>query len=160
MLGKSEELNLLGVTVCAGNHILDKTVFNTPIVMSGLDVTSQALIYESEIEQIRQLGNPVSTATADMLSYYHQNIVQHGHSKEGAHLHDPCTVAWLLAPDLFSLEPASVMIETINGNGYCLGASVIDFYGKLSGMPCNAEVMIKINREKFIELIIDRLSRF
>ena len=129
-----------------------------PIVMSGLDVTYQAMIFENEIEQIRKLENSVSTATADMLIYYLRHIVQQGYSKEGAHLHDPCTIAWLLAPELFTIEPAYVMVETFNG--YCLGASVIDYYGKLSGKPCNAEVMIKVDRSKFIELIIDRLSLY
>ena len=129
-----------------------------PIVMSGLDVTYQALIYEHEIEQIRKLGNPVSTATADMLAYYLQRIVQRQYSKDGAHLHDPCTVAWLLFPDLFDLEPAYVAVET--ARGYCFGESIIDYNGKLSGKPCNAQVMVNINREKFIALIIERLSRY
>ncbi len=127
-----------------------------PIVMSGLDVTYQALIFEDEIEQIRKLKSPVSNATADMLSYYLKHIVQKGYSKEGAHLHAPCTIAWLLAPDLFTIEPAYIMVETFNG--YCLGTSVIDYYGKLSGKPCNAEVMTTINRLGFIDLIKNRIA--
>ncbi len=72
-----------------------------PVVMAGLDVTHKAQILPADIERFRQIGNPVSTIVAELLDFF---MAYHKDEKwgfDGAPLHDPCTIAWLLAGDLY-----------------------------------------------------------
>ncbi len=67
-----------------------------PVVMAGLDVTHKAQILPADIERFRQIGNPVSTIVAELLDFF---MAYHKDEKwgfDGAPLHDPCTIAWLL----------------------------------------------------------------
>ncbi len=73
-----------------------------PVVMAGLDVTHKAQILPADIERFRQIGNPVSTIVAELLDFF---MAYHKDEKwgfDGAPLHDPCTIAWLLKPEIFT----------------------------------------------------------
>ncbi len=129
-----------------------------PIVMLGLDVTYKALIFDEEVEQIRNLGNPVSIAVAEMMTFYTRQSVRCGYTTEGAHLYDPCTIAWLLDPTLFSGRKAHVTVETSGVQSH--GMTVVDFDGKHTDGRCNAEIIMDIERERFIKLLMARLARY
>ena len=108
-----------------------------PITMCGLDVTHRAQIMDEDIERIRAIDNPVSDVVADLLDFF---MIYHRDPKwglEGAPLHDPCTIAWLLAPELFTSQDCWVGIET--KGEYTQGMTVVDRYqlsGKLPMQPC------------------------
>jgi len=76
-------------------------VYNSgkPVTAFGLDVTHQVLSTRERVARIRALDNAVAVATADMLSFFHRYDTKK-YGSEGAPLHDPCTIAWLLQPDL------------------------------------------------------------
>ena len=83
-----------------------------PVVMAGLDVTHQAQILPADIERFRQIGNPVSTIVAELLDFF---MAYHKDEKwgfDGAPLHDPCTIAWLLKPEIFTTIERWVGVET------------------------------------------------
>ncbi|TVQ41386.1 MAG: nucleoside hydrolase [Spirochaetaceae bacterium] len=80
-----------------------------PITLVPLDVTHQVLVTEKIIARIRAIGSAVSSAAADLLTYY--GSMRHP-ALAGAPLHDPCVIAWLLRPGLFGGFPAEVRIET------------------------------------------------
>lgn len=42
-----------------------------PIIMAGLDVTEQALVFPEDFERIRALGNPVATVVAEWLDFFY-----------------------------------------------------------------------------------------
>lgn len=66
-----------------------------PIVAMGLDVSHQVLATKERIAKIRALGNGPALATANMLGFFSRHdSVKYG--IDGAPLHDPCTVAYLL----------------------------------------------------------------
>lgn len=128
-----------------------------PITMCGLDVTHQAQVMAEDIERVRAVGNSVAVCVAELLDFF---MIYHRHPRwgfEGAPLHDPCTVAWLLAPELFESRPCWVGIET--QGEHTTGMTVVDRYG-LSGRPANAEVLWGIDREGFVDLLVDRLTYF
>ncbi|STD41947.1 Pyrimidine-specific ribonucleoside hydrolase rihA [Edwardsiella tarda] len=75
-----------------------------PLVMAGLHMTHQALVLPEEVERIRALANPVACAVAEMLDFYLPIYLNGPNRLPGAAMHDPCTIAWLLAPQLFSSE--------------------------------------------------------
>jgi purine nucleosidase len=126
-----------------------------PIVMHGLDVTHQALVTPDRLAAIRSLDTPVSCAVAGLLEFY--NIFdQTRRGRPGAPLHDPCAIAWLLRPDLFSARECHVAIET--EGELTLGRTVVDWSGRHGRQP-NARVVHAVDADGFFALLIERLAR-
>jgi purine nucleosidase len=126
-----------------------------PLTMFGLDVTHQALVTPARLAAIRAQGTPVSAAVAGLLEFY--NIYdQTRRGRPGAPLHDPCTIAWLLRPELFSGRACHVAIET--KGEHTLGRTVVDWSRRLT-LPANAMVMDRIDAECFFALLTERLAR-
>ncbi|WP_421181907.1 pyrimidine-specific ribonucleoside hydrolase RihA [Aeromonas dhakensis] len=128
-----------------------------PITMCGLDVTHQAQVMDEDIERVRAITNPVAQCVAGLLDFF---MIYHRDPKwgfAGAPLHDPCTIAWLLAPALFHGIECRVDIET--GGTHTSGMTVVDRYG-LTGKPANALVLLGLDRAGFIDLLVTRLRAF
>ncbi|MEK9002100.1 nucleoside hydrolase, partial [Escherichia coli] len=70
-------------------------------------------------------------------------------------LHDPCTIAWLLKPELFTSVERWVGVET--QGKYTQGMTVVDYY-YLTGNKPNATVMVDVDRQGFVDLLADRLK--
>ncbi|MDC0158366.1 nucleoside hydrolase [Rhodospirillaceae bacterium] len=132
-----------------------KIVFNcgAPIIMMPLDVTHQILTTKARVEKIQAVGNTASLALAKMLSFYSRyNSKKYGN--DGAPLHDPTTIAWLLKPELFNGKHCNVEIET--ESKITRGATVIDWW-KVTGRPKNAYVVNEVNSDGFFELLTNRI---
>jgi pyrimidine-specific ribonucleoside hydrolase len=126
-----------------------------PITMCGLDVTHKALIFDEEIEQIRNQGGRVSVMVAELLDFFAKFHGEMGF--EGSPLHDPCAVAWLIDPGLFTSQLLRVDIET--DSEFCDGATVVDIRGT-TGQKENVDVVFDVDREGFIRLLSDSLRRY
>ena len=128
-----------------------------PITMCGLDVTHEAQVMDEDIERVRAITNPVAQCVAGLLDFF---MIYHRDPKwgfAGAPLHDPCTIAWLLAPELFHGVECRVDIET--RGEHTVGMTVVDRYG-LTGKPANALVLLGLDRAGFIDLLVTRLRAF
>lgn len=128
-----------------------------PITMCGLDVTHEAQVMDEDIERVRAITNPVAQCVAGLLDFF---MIYHRDPKwgfAGAPLHDPCTIAWLLAPALFHGVECRVDIET--GGTHTSGMTVVDRYG-LTGKAANALVLQGLDRAGFIDLLVTRLRAF
>ncbi|MFB2700372.1 pyrimidine-specific ribonucleoside hydrolase RihA [Aeromonas veronii] len=128
-----------------------------PITMCGLDVTHEAQVMDEDIERVRAITNPVAQCVAGLLDFF---MIYHRDPKwgfAGAPLHDPCTIAWLLAPELFHGVECRVDIET--SGEHTVGMTVVDRYG-LTGKPANALVLLGLDRAGFIDLLVTRLRAF
>ncbi len=127
-----------------------------PIVAFGLDVTHQVLASGPRVERIRALGNPVAEATAGMLSFF-SRFDSSKYGADGAPLHDPCTVAWLLRPDLFDGKACNVSIET--QSELTMGHTAVDFW-HVTKRPKNTMWMHSVDADGFYDLLVERLDRF
>ena len=125
-----------------------------PITMMPLDVTHQALSSPERIAAIRALNTRVGEATAQMLEFYERFDVDKYGSKGGP-LHDPCVIAYLIQPDLFSGRECNVAIETSSELTY--GMTVVDWWG-VTDRKKNATVMREINADGFYKLLVERLG--
>jgi purine nucleosidase len=126
-----------------------------PIVMMPLDVTHKALTKRARVERFRTMGTAVGVATAALLDFF-ERYDEQKYGTDGGPLHDPCVIAYLLAPQLFSGRQCNVMIET--QSELTIGMTVVDWWG-VTGRPKNALVMKDIDAEAFFELLTERLSR-
>ncbi|MCF6320688.1 MAG: nucleoside hydrolase [Rhizobiaceae bacterium] len=127
-----------------------------PIIMFGLDVTHKVMTNPARVAAIRALGNPVSEAAADMLDYFGKHDSKK-YSSGGAPLHDPCTVAWLLKPELFELKPCHVAVET--GSELTMGHTAVDFW-QVTDNTANVQWAYDVNADRFFDLLTERLEQY
>ncbi|MEO0361110.1 MAG: nucleoside hydrolase, partial [Pseudomonadota bacterium] len=74
----------------------------------------------------------------------------------GAPLHDPCVIAYLLEPDLFSGRLVNVEVET--KSPLTLGSTVADWWGVTDRAP-NATFVRDVDDQGFFTLLTERLGR-
>jgi purine nucleosidase len=131
-----------------------------PIVMCGLDVTHQALVTPERLDAIHRLDTAVSRAVVGLLLFYNR-YDQARRGRPGAPLHDPCVIAYLLRPELFSGRPCHVAIET--QSELTMGRTVVDWHGRgrlsQGAPPANATVIDQIDADGFFALLTERLAR-
>lgn len=125
-----------------------------PIVMMPLDVTHKALTTRARLEAIRQIGSNVATVAAQFLDYYERFDVEK-YGSDGGPLHDPCVIAYLLKPELFSGRDCNVSIE-INSE-LTMGMTVVDWWRSTDRAP-NAMVMRDIDADGFYALLVERIG--
>ncbi|MVT02530.1 pyrimidine-specific ribonucleoside hydrolase RihA [Enterobacter sp. 10-1] len=126
-----------------------------PVVMAGLDVTHRAQIHDMDIERFRRVSNPVATIVAELLDFFMEYHKDAKWGFTGAPLHDPCTIAWLLKPELFTCAERWVGVET--QGKYTQGMTVVDYYF-LTGKQPNTTVLLDVDREGFVDLLAERLA--
>lgn len=80
-------------------------------ILFGLDATHQVRADEGRIAAIEALDTASARAAAAMLRFS-QRIERRIVGGDASPLHDPCPVAWLLRPDLFTLAPCRIAVET------------------------------------------------
>ena len=127
-----------------------------PITVFGLDVTHQVLATAERRERIRGIANPAGQATAGMLDFFNRHDTAKYQSL-GAPLHDPCTVAYLLQPDLFELKACNLTVET--GSELTMGHTAVDFW-HVTDRPHNIRWAHAVDADGFYDLLVQRLERF
>ena len=127
-----------------------------PITVMGLDVTHQVLSTRERVARISAVGNGVAAATAGMLGYFHRYDSKK-YGTEGAPLHDPCTIAWLLKPGLFETRRCNLSVET--ESELTMGHTAVDFW-HVTDRPHNVHWTHTVDADGFFELLTDRLARF
>ncbi len=126
-----------------------------PVVMAGLDMTHRAQIMADDIERFRAINNPVARTVAELLDFFMEYHKTEKWGFQGAPLHDPCTIAWLLKPEIFTTARRWVGVET--QGKYTQGMTVVDYY-MLTGNEPNTDIMLDIDRQAFVDLLAERLA--
>ena len=134
-----------------------KIVFGAgvPIVVMPLDVTHKALTNRARVEAFRNLGNEAGRMVAEWTDFF-ERFDKEKYGSEGAPLHDPCVIAYLLKPELFSGRHVNVVVET--GSELTLGMTVADWWGVTDRAP-NAMFMGDLDTDGFFALLNDRIAR-
>jgi pyrimidine-specific ribonucleoside hydrolase len=126
-----------------------------PIVMAGLDVTHLAMVTKQDTERIRALNKKVPVMVAELLDFF--SLFHHTMGFDATPLHDPVTIAYLIDPSLIDTKEYFVDID-VDGE-FTLGATVADQMGATNEQP-NTTVMLGINRERFVDLIVDLVNTY
>jgi purine nucleosidase len=171
ILGRVEQIVAMGGAMREGGNRSPSAEFNVladphaaeivyncgrPVTAMGLDVTHQVLSTRERVTRIRAVGNPVAEATAGMLSFFHRYDTKK-YGSEGAPLHDPCTVAWLLRPELFRTKRCNVSVE--KESQLTLGHTAVDFW-QVTDRPPNVDWTYEVDAEGFYDLLVECLGRF
>ncbi len=126
------------------------------ITMFGLNATAQVPVTGKRAAQLRAVNNPQATAAADMLDDYLRRLEERGLGSDGS-LHDPCTVAYLLRPDLFGVQETFVEIDAEGGPDF--GRSLCDL-GNVLGREPNAQVAVGADADGVYDLLAQALARY
>ncbi|MFK7753551.1 MAG: nucleoside hydrolase [Sedimentitalea sp.] len=126
-----------------------------PITVLPLDVTHKALVTKARNDAFRALGTPVGTAVAEMTDFF-ERFDKEKYGSSGAPLHDPCVIAYLIQPDLFTGRHINVEIETTSD--LTLGMTVADWWGVTDRAP-NATFIGDIDADGFFTLLTNRLAQ-
>lgn len=169
IIGRLEQVVLMGGAFHEPGNITPAAEFNIyvdphaaravfeaglPIVVFGLDITHQMLITPSRLSSIQLKGGRAGKVAADFLDFFNQyDMSKYGW--DGAPLHDPCTIAWLIEPDIFEGRDMAVTVDTTDGPN--LGRTVADWYA-VTDEKLNAKVITAGDSDKFFDLIVDRLA--
>jgi purine nucleosidase len=126
-----------------------------PLVVMPLDVTHKVLTTRPRVEAFRALGTRVGHAVASWTDFFERyDMAKYG--SQGAPLHDPCVIAYLLRPDLFQGRHVNVEIET--QSDLTRGMTVADWW-RVTDRPANAMFMGSVDAEGFYALLTDRIAR-
>jgi purine nucleosidase len=93
-------------------------------VVMGLDVTHQVRSDPARTAAIAAIDTPAARASANLLEFSNaleRDIV----GGVGAPIHDPCVIAYILAPDLFTLRPCELKVET--ASPLTVGHTAVEF---------------------------------
>jgi purine nucleosidase len=171
ILPKIREIVLMGGASREGGNTTPSAEFNIyvdphaagivmhcqrPLTIAGLDVTHQVLVKPDCIARLRAMNSRVATATLGMLEFFNRHDSEK-YGTEGAPLHDPCTIAYLLEPGLFQGKRCNIEVET--DSPLTMGHTAVDFWG-ISARPANADWLYGIDSKGFFDLLIDRLARY
>lgn len=126
-----------------------------PLVVMPLDVTHKALTDRAWVEAMRALPGRCGPAVAGWTDFFERfDTAKYG--SLGAPLHDPCTIAWLLQPDLFQGREINVEIET--EGRWTTGMTVADWW-RVSGRAPNALFLKDVDRDALFALLSERIAR-
>ncbi|MCC7320942.1 MAG: nucleoside hydrolase [Rubellimicrobium sp.] len=126
-----------------------------PLTVLSLDVSHKALTSRAWVAELRALGTRTGEVVAAWTDFFERfDTAKYG--SEGAPLHDPLVIAWLIRPDLFTGRHINVEIET--EGSYTLGMTVADWWG-VSGRKANAFWPGTLDRDGFFALLTERLAR-
>ena len=167
--GRIREIVLMGGGCFEGGNITPAAEFNiyvdpeaadlvfrcgAPLVVLPLDVTHQVLGTRERLAALRGLGNRTAAVVADLLSFFERYDVNK-YGSAGAPLHDPCVIAYLLQPALFSGRHVNVEIEV--SSPLTLGMTVVDWW-RVTDRPANATFMRHVDAPAFFALLTQRLQ--
>ncbi len=125
-----------------------------PVVLATLELTAQALCTPAHLARLRAAsGGRCTGVLCDIQSTVPLGLRFAG---TGAALHDPCAIAWLIRPELFTTRDCAVVVDLAPGPSR--GRTVIDRRGR-TGAPHHAAVMETLDADGFFALLGERIGR-
>jgi inosine-uridine nucleoside N-ribohydrolase len=125
------------------------------VTMIGLDVTHRALITDDHRERLRAAGK-VGTVAAELLDFYARFHKHRYPDLDGAPLHDPVCIAHVARPGLVTTRDAYIQVDCGWEQGR--GRTNVDWRGRKTSGPANAQVGVDIDGDAFAELVIERVT--
>ncbi len=124
-----------------------------PITLIPLDVTHKCLLQQEHVDRLLKMRSPISRFISEAVGVYLKSSLELGYP--GSALHDPLTLATIIAPELLTLKEYYVDVD-ISG-GVSMGKTFADFY-HVTNKPANMKVALDVRGEDFIELFLQRME--
>jgi purine nucleosidase len=166
-----KKMVIMGGAIREGGNITPQAEFNVycdphaahvvfhsgiPITLIPLDVTHKCMLYTEQIKQLNQRENPIARFVAEATATY-INFTKTKTGVDGCALHDPLTLATVIAPEVLTFEEHYVDVDISSGPS--LGGTFADFY-HTTGNPPNMKVALDVRGKEFVDLFLQRMRRF
>jgi purine nucleosidase len=125
-----------------------------PITLIPLDATYKCLLTSADVERLNRIDSPVARFVRDSTAIYMSFYKQY-EGFDGCALHDPLTLATIIAPELLTFEEHHVDVD-ISG-GISMGKTFADLMNVLK-KPANMKVAMDVRGREFIELFLERME--
>jgi purine nucleosidase len=132
-------------------------VFSAPwkVTMVGLDVTHQALATDEVAARIAAIGSPQAAFVGELFGFFRE-AYRREQGFEHPPVHDPCAVALVIDPSIFTIRRAPIAIE-LTGT-HTLGMTVVDLR-RPAPDDCTTSVATEIDAARFWDLVVDAVER-
>jgi len=127
------------------------------VTMVGLDVTEKTIMTAAQLAQFNNSSKPTTQHLSAIIPFY-LDFTRATNKLDGIFLHDPTTLAYLVAPEAFTTQAWPIRVETENfSRGKTWPARHINKWSSawLNRPPVN--VCVDIDGKKISQLILDRL---
>jgi len=124
-----------------------------PITLIPLDVTHKCLLLQEHVDRLMKVPSPISRFIRDVIQVYMIYSSDFGYT--GCALHDPLTLATIIAPQLLTLKEYHVGVD-ISG-GVSMGKTFADIINVIK-KPANMKVAMDVREGGFIELFLQRME--
>ncbi|MCH4208928.1 nucleoside hydrolase [Bifidobacterium sp.] len=171
IVGRVKEIVLMGGGVHVGNWSpvaefniatdpeAARMVFREPwpLTMIGLDLTHQALCTPQVQARIDAIGTDLSAFASALMDFF-RTAYRNDEDFIDPPVHDPCTIAYLIDPEVMATRRCPLEVETADGP--TLGMTVADLRGpEPPAEGCHTQVALKLDFDKFWNMIIAAITR-
>ena len=170
LTGRIREIVFMGGSTERGNHTpaaefnafadpeaLDVVLRSgVPLRMVGLNLTHQALATPEVVKRMSAMPHEVGRTCAAWMGFFgdsYERIWEFA----APPVHDPCTIAPLLDPDVIGWRSCFVAVE-LDGT-WTRGATVVDLFDRLPDYRPNCAVALKLDAERYWDLVLASLDR-
>lgn len=129
---------------------------DVPVRMVGLNLTHQALATPAVVERMSAMPHVVGRTCAEWMGFFGDSY-ERIWEFEAPPVHDPCTIAPLLDPDVIRWRDCFVAVE-LDGT-WTRGTTVVDLFGRLPDRTPNTAVAMELDAERYWDLILAALDR-
>lgn len=172
-VGSIREVIFMGGSTERGNHT-PAAEFNTyadpealdvvlaadvPVRMVGLNLTHQALATAEVVERMRAMDHSIGRVCAEWMGFFGSSYNRIWEF-DAPPVHDPCTVAALIDPDVIEWRDAFIAVE-LEGR-WTRGATVVDLHRRYPDHSPNAKVAMRLDAKRYWDLVlsaVDSLGR-
>lgn len=134
-------------------HIVFKEKW--PLTMVGLDLTHQALATPEIEAKFSALGTDVADFVVALFDAFRKNY-QDAQGFDNPPVHDPCAVAYLIDPTVFTTRKVPLDVEL--SGALTTGMTVADFRAPAPA-DCTTQVAVDLDFDKFWDMCVDAVRR-
>ncbi|MBK9926135.1 MAG: nucleoside hydrolase [Anaerolineales bacterium] len=124
-----------------------------PTTLIPLDVTHKCLLKQEHVARLMKIKSPITQFIKDAVDVYLKFSQERGFA--GSAMHDPLTLATVIAPELLTLKDYYVDVD--HSGGVAMGKTFADI-ANVTGKPANMKVAMDVRGDDFIELFLQRME--
>jgi len=124
------------------------------VVMVPLEVTHTVLVTPEIIAEIEKMNSRFARLCVGVMQFF-SDAYKNVYGFEAPPLHDPCAVAYIIAPELFEVKFCNTRIERVSDS--TKGRTICDFH-KTTKLKENCHVTTKIDVPRFWNMMLDALK--
>lgn len=126
------------------------------LTMVGLDLTHQALATAEVEDSVRALGSDLSQFFLGLMAFF-RRAYQQNQGFDDPPVHDPCTIAYLIDPEIVRTRRAPVRVET--KGDLTRGMTVTDLRPATDATAAHTKVATDLDHEGFWRIVIEAIEK-